>query len=301
MADVFISYKREERAEVQRIVEHLQGLKLSVWFDSRLPSGRSFDEEINHEVRSAKCVLVCWSRGAVESEWVRAEAAIGRERNVLCAIILEPTQLYPPFNLIHADDLSDWDGRDLHPGWLALQARIGELTQRPDLVERGARYLPSSDVGTKMRLSNPVADRGRGTVILIMLVVATAIGGYAAWMKYGPLSCSTVEQAAPPRDSEQWFEFQVRFARENYFINADTRCKAHFSAQLAGLETQSWNHILGQEAAGEDAAALLAAYEWHLTLFPQGSDPPPRHAEQAAARASALREATDSTPSEFRR
>lgn len=141
MADVFISYKREERAQVERIAERLKGLGLSVWFDSRLPSGESFDEEINREIHDAKCVLVCWSPGAVQSQWVRAEAAIGRERDVLATVTLAPTRLYPPFNLIHSIDLSKWDGRDTDPAWLATIGRIGALTGRQDLVERAGKYV----------------------------------------------------------------------------------------------------------------------------------------------------------------
>ncbi len=56
------------------IARKLEELKLKVWFDAELRSGTSFDTEIDRQVRAAKCVLVCWSPGAVASDWVRGEA-----------------------------------------------------------------------------------------------------------------------------------------------------------------------------------------------------------------------------------
>lgn len=132
-ADIFISYKREERARVEAIAEALRDLKLSVWFDARLQTGHSFDDEINREVRAAKCVLVCWSPGAVASEWVRAEAAIGRQRGVLAACFLEPCELYPPFNLVHAEDLSYGAFDGANPAWAKIVDQIGRLAGRPGL------------------------------------------------------------------------------------------------------------------------------------------------------------------------
>ena len=154
MADVFISYKREERAAVERIAKLLGEQGLSIWFDARLPSGQSFDEEINRELHAAKAVLVCWSPSAIASDWVRAEATIGRERNVLVAVMLAPAQLYPPFNLVHAADLTQWTGNEDHPGWLATLARIGALTGRTDLVAKGEAFA-AADANAQLKRRKP--------------------------------------------------------------------------------------------------------------------------------------------------
>lgn len=130
-ADVFISYKRDQRPQVEKIAERLQELGLTVWFDAWLESGTSFDEEINQEVRSAKAVLVCWTASAVGSRWVRAEALIGLERGVLTAASLEPVELMPPFNLIHAEDLAGWQGNVTHLNWCRLVDRIKKFVHSP--------------------------------------------------------------------------------------------------------------------------------------------------------------------------
>lgn len=131
--DVFISYKRDERALVERIATRLKALNLSVWFDAHLSSGAAFDAEIDHHVRTAKCVLVCWSPGAVASDWVRGEATIGRQRGVLAAAVLVPCSLPAPFNLIHTSDLGIGTGPH-NPEWLSLLERIGRLVDRPGLA-----------------------------------------------------------------------------------------------------------------------------------------------------------------------
>lgn len=131
--DVFLSYKRDERAQIVAISERLDALNISVWFDAEMHSGTTFDAEIEKQVRAAKCVLVCWSPGAVASEWVRAEATIGRQRGVLAAAILKDCDLPPPFNLVHAEDLRAGIGPQ-NPEWLKVLERIGALVGRPGLA-----------------------------------------------------------------------------------------------------------------------------------------------------------------------
>lgn len=134
-ADVFISYRRDQREQVLVIAEKLQELGLSVWFDARLEAGSSFDEEINREVRSAKCVFVCWSPEAMQSRWVRAEASIGLERDVLVAAFLHQAELMPPYNLVHAANLEGWNGAHDDPAWGQVLARVGRLVEKPDLAD----------------------------------------------------------------------------------------------------------------------------------------------------------------------
>lgn len=133
MADVFISYKREERTDVEAVARALRALMLDVWFDASLDPGSSFDEEINREVRTARCVLVMWSPGAIASDWVRAEASIGKARDVLVSAFLRPCELYPPFNLIHTERLDGFTGDARHPGWRKVVDSIGRKVGRPGL------------------------------------------------------------------------------------------------------------------------------------------------------------------------
>lgn len=208
MVDVFISYKREERSRCERIANKLKALDLDVWFDARLPSGKSFDREIEASIKKARAVLVLWSPASVESEWVRNEAGIGKERGVLAAAQLAPCDLPIAFRSTHYETVFDESFADDHPGWIKVLERIGELTGRPGLsgysralgqaaapLLSWARANPSDPLGRKMealagQLANADEDgasvvirKGAGPVTILAVALATlALGAGAAWL-----------------------------------------------------------------------------------------------------------------------
>ena len=96
--DIFVSYAREDRAFVARLVDALKTAGHRVWWDSELKSG-PYEPVIRNLLRSVKCVVVVWSEAAARSEWVQAEADIGRERKVLVqALRCKPASVPIPFN-----------------------------------------------------------------------------------------------------------------------------------------------------------------------------------------------------------
>jgi hypothetical protein len=143
MSDVFISYKRRLRPQVERIASALRQLRVDVWFDAALEPGVSFSAEISHEVRNAGCVLVCWSNdafphGGDENGWVLGEASIGRKRGRLVTVTLEDTEFDPPWNMIHSERLIDFDPTDYtadRSAWRGMLAAIGRLIERPGLAD----------------------------------------------------------------------------------------------------------------------------------------------------------------------
>jgi TolB-like protein len=94
MADVFISYATEDRERVKPIVEAIEDAGFSVWWDRRIGLGASFDREIERELDAARCVVVVWSAGSVESDWVRNEAQEGLDRGVLVPLVIDDVR--PP-------------------------------------------------------------------------------------------------------------------------------------------------------------------------------------------------------------
>ncbi|MEQ1619440.1 MAG: penicillin-binding transpeptidase domain-containing protein [Terricaulis sp.] len=143
MADVFISYKRDERPAVEKIAGKLQDLGLSVWFDAGMTAGETFNNEIDREARAAKCILVCWSPTARESKWVIAEAMIGFEKDKLIASYVAGPDIFSPptpLNAIHAEDLRGWlgDPSETHAGWKSILRGIGKLCGRVDVESFGA-------------------------------------------------------------------------------------------------------------------------------------------------------------------
>jgi formylglycine-generating enzyme required for sulfatase activity len=108
MADIFFSYKREDRAKIEPLVELLEQQGLTVWWDPDLVAGERFDEVINREIAQARCVIVAWSNSSTKAVWVRDEASTGRDRGVLVPLSLDGARPPLGFGQYQTPDLSDW-------------------------------------------------------------------------------------------------------------------------------------------------------------------------------------------------
>ncbi len=110
MADIFISYKRENQDAVQNIVRGLRGAGSSVWWDQDIAPDAPWEATIEGELEKAKVVLVAWSRAAVASENVKAEARRARTQGKLIQTYVESCD--PPlfFGERQGVDLSGWRG-----------------------------------------------------------------------------------------------------------------------------------------------------------------------------------------------
>jgi TIR domain len=144
MAEVFISYSQKDRALIAPFAGRLAELGVEAWFDREISAGESFGAVIRARLKEAKAILVCWSPEAIESKWVDAEAEYAREVGSYLPIYIAPCALLPPFNTIHADDLSNWKGEANDPAWIRLVGRIAKLIDREG-VAAAARVLASGD------------------------------------------------------------------------------------------------------------------------------------------------------------
>ena len=57
MADVFLSYAREDRDRAQRLASALESHGWSVWWDRNIVADQIFDQVIEHELDAAKRVV----------------------------------------------------------------------------------------------------------------------------------------------------------------------------------------------------------------------------------------------------
>ena len=112
MADIFISYASEDKDRVIPIVKALEQKGWSVWWAPEIRTGTPFDRVIEKALKDARSVFVVWSHDSVDSDWVRAEATDGLEREILISVAIEPN-VKPPlrFRYIHTEQLIDWDGK----------------------------------------------------------------------------------------------------------------------------------------------------------------------------------------------
>src|SRR5262249_61295436 len=74
MADIFISYSKQDQDEAHLLATFLEVEGYSVWWDTSLLSGESFRKVIMTELGRARAVIVIWTEHSIHSDWVQSEA-----------------------------------------------------------------------------------------------------------------------------------------------------------------------------------------------------------------------------------
>src|SRR5437763_10465414 len=121
---IFLSYAHGDHAQAQRLAAALQRGGYTVWWDALIEGGTRYAATIDEALETADAVVVLWSKRSVESDWVRDEAAQGRERHRLVPLSLDGT--HPPlgFRQIQMIDISGWNGRSNAPPPEAVRRAI---------------------------------------------------------------------------------------------------------------------------------------------------------------------------------
>ena len=138
MADVFISYAREDRQWVEKLATQLQAEGFSVWWDWDLLVGKRYRETIDAELSTCKAAVVVWSQYSVRSDFVRDEAEEAQQRNVLLPVLKEVVRPPAGFRQIQSADLSTWVGEQKHEEFRRVMKGVAHMVGRPaggDVVE----------------------------------------------------------------------------------------------------------------------------------------------------------------------
>jgi adenylate cyclase len=127
MADVFVSYARQDRARVAPLVSALEAEGWSVWWDPEIAPGQEFDRLIGDALEAARAVVVVWTPISVASRWVRGEAREAADRGVLAPVRFEAAQLPIDVRAIHTTDLDDWREDPQNPAFRQLTRALAAL------------------------------------------------------------------------------------------------------------------------------------------------------------------------------
>lgn len=170
MADVFLSYKREDAARVRKLVDALRSAGLDVWWDEDIPASAPWEATIEKALADAKAVIVCWSPASVASENVRSEARVAREDGRLIQVFVKPCS--PPlfFGERQGIDLSRWRGNP-------ADRRIRNVV---DCVRQVAATAPAALTQSQSKSRLRVPTRAAALSIVAALVVLLG-GGFFAW------------------------------------------------------------------------------------------------------------------------
>src|SRR5262245_3319705 len=108
MADIFLSYAREDEAHARLLASALHSRGWSVWWDRHIPAGRDFNRFIEEQLSHARCIVVLWSKASVASHFVRDEAAEGIADGRLVPVLIEAVRQPIGFRQFQAANLVDW-------------------------------------------------------------------------------------------------------------------------------------------------------------------------------------------------
>jgi len=128
MAQVFLSYDRDDGAKARTIAHALQRAGHSVWWDLHVRGGAQFSKVIEEALKDADAVIVLWSRHSIESPWVRDEATTGRDTGRLIPATLDGTEPPLGFRQYQTIDLSHWKGRSTSAELRTLFADVDATT-----------------------------------------------------------------------------------------------------------------------------------------------------------------------------
>jgi TolB-like protein/Tfp pilus assembly protein PilF len=139
---------------------------LEVWWDALIEGGAAFAQSIRSALDTADVVIVAWSKTSIDSDWVRDEAAVGRERKRLVPLSLDGSEPPLGFRQYHVIDVSRSRGKP-----------------SPDEIAAIVRAVATAAGTPAEGLSLPAAPLPRRG-LLIGAGVAAALaggGGLMAW------------------------------------------------------------------------------------------------------------------------
>ncbi|HEY2973252.1 MAG TPA: SUMF1/EgtB/PvdO family nonheme iron enzyme [Pyrinomonadaceae bacterium] len=139
MSNIFISYAREDKESARRLARALEAQEWNVFWDPKIPAGKTWRGVIGEKLNLAQCLVVLWSKSSITSDWVIEEAETGRRRNILIPVFIEE-DVEPPlgFRNLQAADLSKWDGSETDDVFQSLVIDIKD-TLGPAAAEEANR------------------------------------------------------------------------------------------------------------------------------------------------------------------
>jgi adenylate cyclase len=143
LADIFISYSRQDKALVAPFVAALEAEGWSVWWDPEITPGDEFDTLISRELEAARSLVVVWTPTSVDSRWVRGEARDAADRGVLVPVRFLGAKLPIDFRALHTTDLDNWNqdrqGVPFRSLCKALEAKLGPPSKPVAAAEAATR------------------------------------------------------------------------------------------------------------------------------------------------------------------
>ncbi|HZF16828.1 MAG TPA: TIR domain-containing protein [Steroidobacteraceae bacterium] len=170
---VFLSYARADQTQAAALMRALEEAGLDVWWDALIEGGAAFAKSIEAALTRCDVVMVAWSATSVTSDWVRDEAARGRDLRKLVPVSLDGTPPPLGFGQYHSIDLSRWRGT-------AGSAEIADVIR--SIASTTRKSIPKPQRTAKARPASAFLSRRALLASTAGLAVA-GIAGFIAWRR----------------------------------------------------------------------------------------------------------------------
>ncbi len=180
MADIFISYLREDWSRAALVARTLEAAGYSVAWDFPGWTDESVIDAIDRERAAARAVLVLWTTASRGSARLHVEALAARRRGCLVQARIGRSRIPPTFRNLPLADLSRWDGSRTAGCWYDLRGLIARALNEP-----GSPHLLA--LGAPVWLA-PLGARARAAALwtLPLMAVPAAMAsakGIAAYLE----------------------------------------------------------------------------------------------------------------------
>lgn len=242
---LFLSYSRADEPRARRLASALERAGYEVWWDARIEGGAAYARSIATALDSADAVIVLWSANSVESDWVRDEAAQGRDRHRLIPLSLDGSAPPIGFRQYQVINLSHWHGRT---GSREIEA-----------IERAIKAVVSGRHDTPAARQVPLSRRNA----LVAAGAAGAIvagGGVIAWERglfrgggAAPLSIAVIS-------------FRNLGATQDYFSDGLTEEVRVALTRISALQVLAGTSTAKASESGDDPKKIAAALSVRYVL-----------------------------------
>lgn len=271
MADVFLSYAREDTARAQQVAQGLEQAGLDVFWDNEIPPGTTWADFIEQKLTQCKALIVLWSEHSTKSQWVREEARMGRDKGVLIPVMIDASQ--PPFGFgeVQAANLANWNGEPDNPNWRRFVDAVTRFAQgaprpqpapMPAAPPRAAAAPASSwqqPAAAEKKRGVPVwawVAGGVGAAVLTLVLAAAMIPTQPPQIAATPPTQPVMDATAPAPTNDT--------SAQAIIMAQLQQASAAFGQQGFQLVGQPYSGGLQQGESWNVPAQLFVGYEYRV-------------------------------------
>lgn len=198
MADVFVSYTKDDRNIARQFATELEREGFTVWWDQAILAGEAFDRTTEHALAQARAVVVLWSERSVKSDWVRAEATEAKATGRLVPVMIEPCKRPVIFELIHTADLTGWSGDATDTRWRTFIDGLRRTTGQTREAPQPAQQIPVATTASRRSLGPRVA-----LGVAAVLLAASGLVYWTQFLRSGNLTAAPATATSPAAPATQ--------------------------------------------------------------------------------------------------